>query len=338
MIASARPDYAREVRNLLHDPVQLVRQLGLTEGSDRSAGGVQIRCPAHSERNASCSVTRGPDGTVRVRCFGCDYTADALGLIATVRSLDAKSEFIEVMAVGAELAGRSDLADEIRGGAPADPQRPRVVPPLPPALPTREFPPVDEVRSLWDASTSVTDDTEVSAYLVGRRLDPDLVALRSLARVLPSDNLPEWARYRGDDWSTLGYRMISRTWSARGLLASVRAWRVRAGDTPKRLPPGGHRATEMALANRRAVAMLMGRAQPRRVIVVEGEPDWIAASLRTDEPVLGIGSGWWCPAMAARIPDGADVEIWTHPDPAGDRYAEQIAATLAERCNVWRGQ
>jgi hypothetical protein len=169
-------------------------------------------------------------------------------------------------------------------------------------------------------------------------LDPDAVNARGLARVLPRENLPEWARYHGSDWVSIGYRMISRTWNARGACVSVRAWRVRESNMPKRLPPAGHKASEMVLANRSGVVMLNGRVQPKRVIVVEGEPDWMATSLRTEEPVLGIGSGWWSTIIASRIPDGADVEIWTHPDQAGDKYAEQVTATLAERCNVWRGK
>ena len=70
MAVSAQSGQVAEVRRTLVDPVRVCERLGLAKGARRQSTGLSIRCPAHAERTPSCSVTRGPDGTIRVRCFG----------------------------------------------------------------------------------------------------------------------------------------------------------------------------------------------------------------------------------------------------------------------------
>ncbi len=127
---------ARELRRAhpLNDPRELAGALGML--SDRKswqkqASGVTVRCPAHG--GVSLSLTRGPDDTVRARCFGCDFTGDALTVIAGARGLDAHRDFRELLEVGAELAGRWDLVDMLRGAAA--PRAPRPAPPRPTRAP-----------------------------------------------------------------------------------------------------------------------------------------------------------------------------------------------------------
>lgn len=332
-----RPDYAREIRAHLTRPRDLCAKLGLTKHARNQAGdGITIRCPVHQERTPSCSVTRGPDGTIRVRCFGCDFTADALGLIAVVRGIDARSEFRELLIEACHVGGLHHIEAEILAGE-ARPDRP-APPPLPEPLPPPEFAPADEVRALWDTAIPVTDDTDASGYLVRRRIDPDAVEAAKLLRVLPCGAaLPRWARFSGLFWTATGHRMLARLWGAQGQLVSLRAWRITDGDSPKRLPPAGHRCSGHVLANRIAVGMLLGRVRPRRIIVAEGEPDHVVDSLRyPSDAVIGLGSGWWTPELAARVPSGCRVVIRTDPDDAGERYAEQVARTLGDRVEVWR--
>lgn len=330
-----RHDLAREIRNALTDPVKLCTNLGLTERAQRQAAGLLIRCPVHGERNPSCSVTRGPDGTVRAVCFACDWRADALGLVAAVYGLQTRGEqFREVLVAAAELGGLYMLVDEIRGERPrAD--RPRV--PAPPPEPERDYPPAAEVARVWEAAMPATDDGPTTSWLVGRRIDPEIVTTRNLARVLVDDgDLPSWARYRGESWWRTGHRLVIRVFDSSGAARSLRACRIGEGTTPKRLPPAGHKASELVIANRRAAGLLMGRARARRVIVVEGEPDWLTASTRYEDPVFGLVSGAWTSRIAQRIPTGAEVIVWTHDDDAGERYAAQVAKTLGDRAEVWR--
>jgi hypothetical protein len=326
----------------LIDPAKLCRELGLAEKSKRQARGVSILCPVHGEKTPSCSVTLGPDGTIRVRCFGCDFTGDALTLIGVVRGLGSRAAFPELLLEAARLAGRHDLEADLRGDRQdAPPPPPRQTAPRPAPEPGPDYPPAGELEALWACGGPVSDDADASEHLVGRRIDPDVVARLDLARVLRRDmaldRLPRWARFQGVPWRDSGHRMLVRVWDAEGRWRSLRAWRVCEGSTPKRLPPAGCKAAGLLLANDAAVRMLTGHHTPSSVLVVEGEPDWVTRSVvNPGEAVLGVLSGSWHRGFAERIPFGAEVIIRTHLDAAGNRYAEEITRTVRDRAHVSR--
>jgi hypothetical protein len=124
-----------------------------------------------------------------------------------------------------------------------------------------------------------------------------------------------------------------------GVMRSVRVARIGDGDGPKRLPPGGHKASELVLADIFGRAMLRGEVKPYRVTIVEGEPDMLSRASVTNDPhgcVLGIVSGSWTRAFAERIPLAARVAIRTHVDEAGERYAQEIESTLRRRAFLSR--
>jgi hypothetical protein len=136
-------------------------------------------------------------------------------------------------------------------------------------------------------------------------------------------------------------------YDATGEMSSVRAWCVRPSEGPKRLPPAGYRATGLVLACGGAIALLAaGRLpegpSPLRVLVVEGEPDFLTwathfSDADTNAPlVFGVVSGAWTEAIASRIPDGTRVIIRTHHDSVGDGYAEVVRRTLHDRCILVR--
>ena len=105
-------DSVNEVRRALSDPRRVCHALGLAKGSQRQASGLLIVCPWHADKGPSCSVTRGPDGTVRVKCLACGASGDVLSLVAKVHALDVKRQFREVLTAAADLAGRYDLVAE----------------------------------------------------------------------------------------------------------------------------------------------------------------------------------------------------------------------------------
>ena len=97
-----------DVRQALSDPRRVAELLQLQEGSKpETSGGLLVRCPSHGESNASCSLTRGPDGTLRAKCFACDFSGDVFSVIAAVKGLDPRRDFPAVLQVGADLAGIS---------------------------------------------------------------------------------------------------------------------------------------------------------------------------------------------------------------------------------------
>jgi hypothetical protein len=335
---SADGKAAQDIRNALTDARALCEQLGLAPAhAKKQRSGYIVRCPAHGETNPSCSVSLGPDGTVRVKCFSCQYGGDALSLIASVHHLELRGpRFKEVLILGAELAGLHDLLDSLRRDTDYKPSaRP---PPPRRAEPEDEvdYPNAGEVAALWTACAPVTGDLSVAELLTSRALSPDVVRMLDLARALPASvRLPRWASYQGQTWTQTGHRLILPVYDYEGAQRSVRAWRVVPNDTPKRLPPGGHKAAELVLANKPALEWLRHSdalpygPPPMRLVVVEGEPDFLVrATLNAGQPVVGLLSGAWHVGYAVKIPTGSEVFVYTHRDRAGDKYADEVSRSI----------
>lgn len=267
-----------------------------------------------------------------------------------------RGRFRELLAEEARLLGRYDVLDELEGKeAPRTPARPPERPTPAPVPEERPYPPADEVAALWRASIATSEDAEAAAYLRGRGIEPAHVDEHELARVIPrgAAALPSWAMFKGDapaarPWTETGHRLLVPAFDATGAMRGVRAWRILEGDTPKRLPPSGYRAAGLVLADTLARWVLEhGKAPgggPLRLIVAEGEPDFLTwASRQSDADdaglaVVGVVSGAWTTSIAARIPDGTHVAVRTHHDEAGRKYAAQIQATLAGRCRLARSK
>jgi len=213
-------------------------------------------------------------------------------------------------------------------------------------------PPKQEVTALWAASLPVSADPESVVWFAGRfgpaaSWSIQQAELWDLARAIPAGlRLPRWAWSRRGPWVRTGHRIIFRLWDHTGQAVSLRARAVDGTVAPKSLAPSGFSVKGLVLADPLACQLLDGVCpnwwQPREIVVTEGEPDWLLWALRqreTDEhgpAVLGIESGAWSPKIAARIPSGASMVIRTHHDEPGERYAQQIAASLQGRCRVFR--
>jgi DNA primase len=284
------------------------------------------------------SVTRGPDGTLRAKCFGCGEGGDVLSLVAQVRGLNVRRDFKAVLVEAAQMGGLYGLVAEIEAGAPVE----RPPPPPPPAPePERSYPDLTVVMGFIGACVRVSGDVDVSAHLASRGLDSAAVADDGLAFALPkSAKLPRWATYQGSTWVETGHRLILPVRNASGEIVSVRAWRVTDGDSPKRLPPAGHRASGLVLACPMAQAWLRGTWSPTRLLIAEGEPDFLHAamwSIKTPTARIGIVSGSWVPAFAQKCAARLDVYVMTDRDKAGDRYAGEITESIRARgCFVHR--
>ena len=344
---AARRDYALELRHEFQDPRALCIALELKPSREERR---KWHCPRHG--GSSLVVRLASDQTIQVRCFGCDLAGDVFTLIAEAYGFDVRRDFRTVLGEAARIAHRYDILDELEGrGAPRDyspPPKRTVVQ----AAPERTYPPESEVTALWEACGFTACDVEVRALLASRGLDAELVDDGNLARALPAGApLPRWARYDGRTWAETGHRLVLPVFDAGGTMRSVRAWRVTENDTPKRLPPSGHKAAGLVLADPFALGMLAagrraeGMPDPLRVIVAEGEPDFLTWATRFSDAneeaplVLALtGPGSWSQEIADRIPDGARVTIWTDHDDAGNRYASNVFESLAPRCTILRAK
>lgn len=324
------------------DPVWLVERLGIRDFR-REGGGVKILCPWHTESHPDCSVTLGSSGTIRVHCFGCPGGGSALDLIAAVRGIamtpdDVKQRFAAVAEAARDLLGQA-----------AAPQRA----PVPPGA--RKGPPLAEVKELWGICRSVTAAAD---EIAARGLDAAEIDELGLGRLLPEvAALPSWARFQKKSWAERGNRFLIPFYGPDGMLATLHARRLSGSDTkqnPKGLSAAGAKLPGFVMADRSAQELLRtGQASRAGVIIAEGVPDfWTLATHFSDADaerpaVLGILSGSWTEEIAARIPDGTRVTVWTHSDRpkaipgragttpgAGSVYAARIRKTLEPRCTV----
>jgi hypothetical protein len=80
--------------------------------------------------------------------------------------------------------------------------------------------------------------------------------------------------------------------------------------------------------------------RPAALVIAEGVPDFLTWPTRYSDrdesapAVIGVISGSWSDAIAARVPDGLRVAVRTHRDDAGRGYASRICASLSPRCVV----
>lgn len=334
-MGSLKSDHVQEIRRTLTDPIQLVRALQLTKGAKKTTKGATVRCPVHSEKSASCSVHRGKDGTIAVYCFGCGFGGDALSLIAAVHGLDVRANFKDVLLEAATLAGLHTVIDEINGRAK---YTPRELPPLLDPEPDVEYPDKGEIDKFWSDLIAIKDDPVTQKHLASRGLDYRDIDVIDLARVIePGWPCPRWAATRFNSWVDSGHRLIVPMYDSSGVMRTVRSWRVEGDSPAKRLPPNGCKAQEVVMANRMAKAILGGNQVPCRVLLVEGEPDYLSAATRwPGYPVIGIINGSWTDGFAERIAYGSEMVIMTHHDEAGDRYAAQITESLKDKAQILR--
>lgn len=343
-----RPNYAPEIKRALCDVRRLCDALGLT-ARDRKfmkqAGGLIVLCPEHTEDTPSCSVQLR-HGVILWNCHGCSAGGDAIALVAAARGMSLRGAgFREVLIESARIAGLWAVVHALES---SDDRTAIASPPLAKAAPAREEasePPrvyPEDAGAFWDCLGGFATEELVSSYLRSRAIDPELVEAKDLARVIPDHGaLPPWARYRGQSWRETGHMIIVPMFDASGAIRSVRAWRCTDGDSPKRLPPGGHKASELVMADQWALAWLRGQRQPERVVIAEGEPDFMTWAVRLNDPAtatIGIISGSWHAALANRFPIGCRVDVRVDHDEAGERYFREIESGLRRRCFVFRSQ
>ncbi len=323
-------DLAR-IKSALSDPRHVLDNLGLLSSRKtftRQSRGFLICCPVHADRTPSCSV-QTKDGVLLWKCHGCDADGDVFSLVQAVHGIG----FAEAKAECARMAGVS--VDDFR---PTNyNNKPTIAAKV---EEERTWPSLSEVDALWGSCVALDAFSEVGSWLHSRGLDADRIAGQDIGRELcEAVTVPRWASFRGESWFKTGHRLIVPMFDEIGVMRSVRGCRVIDGDSPKRLPPGGHKASGLVMACELGRAMLRGTFQPKQIVISEGEPDFFTLATMTGVAAtarIGIVNGSWNKAISDRIPNGAKVCIRTDNDRTGDRYADEITTTLGTRCELFR--
>ncbi|MBC7173728.1 MAG: hypothetical protein H5U40_14910, partial [Polyangiaceae bacterium] len=191
-----------------------------------------------------------------------------------------------------------------------------------------------EVLNVWGIGAPVTSDTEVTAWLRGRGIDPAIVEALDLARAMPADvELPRWAcSSSGRSYASAGYRLAVPMYDHRGVMRSIR-WRALDGRSPKTMASS---CKGLVMASPLAVELLAKPATEGKLgstVILEGEPDFlrVAASdwkLEGQTPAaFGVVQGSIAREWVRRIPAGV-LAIAVDDDEPGDRYAAELC-TLA---------
>lgn len=313
----------------LTNPVAVCDALGLSTGAKRNRDGYLVHCPAGhgSGGTPSCSVITGGDGTIQVRCFACELSGSVVDLVAAVHSVHPASEEC-----------RTVLGEMLHGGAVyhASPKK-NITPPIP----QRTY--MTTAAEYWEQFGRV-DECETSLnYLAARGLSAMVAADRDLLRRYNLTQTPKWAYVRDDkldravSWAESGHLLVARAYDCTGEARGLRGWRIFDTNTPKRVPACGYRGDGLVLANERAALLLRRTIGPTKIIITEGESDWLSASTRWPElAVFGVYSGSWSESIAAAIPAGSKLVIMTDRDEAGDNYARKIVETIKEKCSYKR--
>lgn len=223
--------------------------------------------------------------------------------------------------------------------------------PAPAPARTETFPPAAEVLELLAACVDVDREPRAAAWVASRGLDVGRLVDAGELRAVPAGAvLPRWARQAGRTWPE-AFGVVAALVDAHGAVRSLHARRtVEDAELSKTSSPAGHTTRGLVMADRMARALLAGGAAALEhvtrvsrdtkrpaVVLTEGLPSfaaWCADASDADEDapaVMGILSGAWTPAHAARIPDGARVLVDVDGDAAGDAYAMKIAETFAGR-------
>lgn len=332
-----------DVKRTLSDPVDVAHRLGLR--GTREGAGFKVVCPSHGDRGPSLSLTRGPDGTLRIRCFGCPLAGDVFDLVAAVRGLDRRANFPEVLKLAAELAA-IQLEDR-----PARSPSPAPVPAGPTALPDDVFASL-VAPLLW---TGCLDDSatagDVTCYLEGRGLleeaqregwaalpppefqhavirqmrdthGDDVVARSGLVHV-PAGGEPDWRRFLHAD-----ARLIIPWRDPSGLVYTLQRRRLDDGK-PKYVAATGR-------SPRWPYGVHWIAARSGAVAVVEGAIDALALKVLlerrgVDVVPLGIqGVQGWRSSWATLARD-RDAFVAFDADAAGEKAVAIVARDLAEQ-------
>lgn len=324
--------------SLRHDPAatnarHLWMALGLGGKIIKQPRGISACCPAHEERNPSFSLRVAADGTLAGKCFVCDFSCDAIGLVQKVRGCGFKEAAEELAAI----CGR--WGDFIPESIVA------------PSTPLRVVPKIDADRydSIVDALLKrcpLREQRDVADYVRGRGIYADAEAhgLGALPRDTHQLVRDLSAEFGEKDVEAAGLAKAGKVpfgahrllipWRGRdGKVCSLQRRRI-DNEHPRYVSPPSLGPTQPFGAEHYEAALAFHRLGGREPVVAwtEGALDALALTAlnrRGDNVpmiVLAIPSATTVRPEWSVFNDGMHVEVYTDADAAGEKAAAALVA------------
>ena len=318
------------LRQRLRNPESVATALGILDGTKSHNRGYLVRCPFHSDRTASCSISIGSDENLYVYCFGCGARGDVFTLIAGVAGLNVKAQFPTVLIQAEAIAESLALL-------PAAPETSELVPA---PLTGEEFDAF--VEGLISLSPLVSQE-DVAGYVLSRRVVSQAVPDRWAA--LPESRLDQ-ERLLDSVADVVGADIVARsgfcglhggfTWCDHRLVIPWRDVGGKITTVQRRLIEPGQ--PKYVFATGRKPSALYGsdraaRFKGDKVTFVEGALDVLAVRKLCDHHnverlVLGLpGAKSWRSEWAT-IAKGRTAVIALDNDAAGEGAVAAIVADL----------
>lgn len=217
--------------------------------------------------------------------------------------------------------------------------------------------PREELRAFWSscgplALTRVDPhplDLAVSWFCSHRRWWPAAVDALGMIRVVPLPHAnagpwPDWWPGHLDAWST--HRILALCYEPNGRPAAVHARSVVPTVEPKTRNPRGldtYSYSGLLFADAAGRSLLLGRppAALEAIVLVEGLTSTIsmalsAMELRRRVAILGGVSGSWSALTEVAWPAGVPGFVAVDRDQAGERYSQEIRASLPAAISLRR--
>ena len=196
----------------------------------------------------------------------------------------------------------------------------------------RSFAP-QEVRKVWQLSLErAGDDERVSgseeqatyAYLVSRGLAEAFE--ERLYGIVTSDlKLPDAVR----NWPKQSYHLVVPLYDVEtGELASIQARTIDDTVRPKTRFPRGARASGVVFANAKGLQVLRRERSGPTVVLGEGLTDYLALSLSSNLPVLGVPGVTNASKAIGPWTEGHDIRIAFDTDRAGEAVVPRLVQQI----------
>lgn len=303
--------------------------------------GSETRHANRRDKRLACGMKQP---FVGFKCHECGLTGDAISLVCAAIGGNAKFGSLTVEARQQVSQWWADYFGDV--ARTAAPRAPRVAIEREP-----NYPPLQVVRAIWEASRRADEDAEVVAWCADKRVDATRAADLDTFRVLPKRGLITSDTASDESigmWLRNDMRAVFPLFDVTGDLRSLKARSVlpkakRKNPTPS-LPFKGY--DKAGLVNLCPVARQVLSAcrlpdwwadyvEPWSVIV-EGEAKFAEQATaygeleETAPMTIGIESGVRFDRLFARLPERVRILVATDPNDAGAGYASKALAAMSQ--------